>query len=370
MNQDIPLFSFRALSQPNVTAAIQRVVDSQWYVMGAEVAAFEREFAAYCGVLNCVSVANGTDALELGLRALGVKPGDRVLAVANAGFYGSTAIHLLGATPDYIDIDPKTLTISVEHLREAIGVNVPQAIIVTHLYGQLADIETIVELAAKAGIPVIEDCAQAHGAMRSGKRAGSFGSIGCFSFYPTKNLGAMGDGGAVVTSDASLAAHLRQLRQYGWAAKYRVEMAGGRNSRLDEMQAAILREKLPCLERWNAERREIARRYNSVFARLPLLCPPSLGADYVAHLYVVRVAKRETFRAFLKEHGVATDVHYPVPDHLQAANAGSQPGYSLSATEAACDAVVSLPCFPGLTDQEVERVIQAVVLYFQQRRVG
>lgn len=344
---------------------LQRVLASQWFVLGPEVVAFEQEFASYCGVEQCVALANGTDALELALRALNVQAGDRVLLAANAGFYGSKAVRLIGAVPHYVDVDADSLTLSAASLQASLAVR-PKAIIVTHLYGQLADIENIVNIAKRASVPVIEDCAQAHGARRNGKTAGGFGDIGCYSFYPTKNLGALGDGGAVVTRDSALAARLKKLRQYGWGEKYHVELAGGRNSRLDEIQAAILRQKLGHLDRWNEERRVIARAYNAAFARLPLRCPISVGEDFVAHLYVIRVEDRAAFQAFLKEREIATAVHYPIPDHHQFAYPSKADAPALPITEQACQHVVSLPCFPGLKDAEVERVIRAVEQYFER----
>lgn len=362
MTDSVPFFSMAAANAGvDLLGATQRVLDSHWYVLGREVAAFEREFADFVGVARCVSLGNGTDALELGLRALGVGPADRVLLAANAGFYGSTAVRLIGAIPVYVDIDPASYTISVDALASALASapQPPSAIIATHLYGRMADIEAICEVAARHGVPVLEDCAQSHGASRGGRQCGSFGALAAFSFYPTKNLGALGDGGAVVTDDHALADRVACLRQYGWSAKYHVSEPFGRNSRLDELQAALLREKLPHLGRWNAQRREVAKRYNDAFADLGLACPASLGEDYVAHLYVVRVPDRDAFRAALTAKGIATDVHYPVPDHLQGAYAGD-PGAALPATAAACATVVSLPCYPGIPDADVERVIEAV----------
>ena len=351
MTPAIPLFSAQAVNAVvDFLGPVKRVFDSHWYILGKEVAGFEREFAEYCGVANCVGVASGTDALELGLRALDVKAGENVIVAANAGFYASTAVLLIGAIPHYVDIDPVTLTLSVERLQEALKSN-PKAIIVTHLYGQLAKVEEIVEAAAKSGIPVIEDCAQAHGAKSNGKRAGGFGTIGSFSFYPTKNLGALGDRGAIVTDDDYLAAKTRQLRQYGRKAKYHVELPGGRNSRLDETQAAILREKLPFLDTWNAERREIAGRYNAAFSDLPIVCPCSLGEDYVAHLYVMRVKTRDAFRKFVEGFGVATDVHYPVPDHLQSAYPSRQEKGVLPVTERVCRELSHCRVIPAWTQQ-------------------
>jgi dTDP-4-amino-4,6-dideoxygalactose transaminase len=364
---NIPLFSaIKANAGLDFATPVKSVLDSHWYVLGTEVKLFEEEFATYVGVNHCISVANGSEALELALKGLGVNRGDRVVAVANAGFYSSTAIHAIGADPVYVDVNADTLTLC-PHAFAAIVETKPAAVIVTHLYGQLANIEEIVSLASAAGIPVLEDCAQSHGARRNGKQAGSFGTIACFSFYPTKNLGALGDGGAVVTNDDELAARIRQLRQYGWSQKYQVAVQGGRNSRLDEMQAAILRVKLPHLDTWNEQRRSIAKRYNAAFAELGMQLPSSTGEDYVAHLYVVRVKERSAFAAALKEQMVSTDVHYPIADHKQPAYP-ADPTSSLPVTEQACDTVISLPCFPGLSDEEVDRVIGAVTTYFSKEQ--
>jgi dTDP-4-amino-4,6-dideoxygalactose transaminase len=242
----------------------------------------------------------------------------------------------------------------------AIGVD---AIIVTHLYGQMADIEQIAAMAAASKVPLVEDCAQSHGAIRGGRRAGSFCDIACYSFYPTKNLGAIGDGGAITTDNPDLDTRARRLRQYGWSSKYHVAEAGGRNSRLDELQAAVLREKLPMLDDWNLQRRRIASRYNDAFAGLPVQLPASIGQDFVAHLYVMRVQDRAAFIASMTAAGIATDIHYPVPDHRQTAYPKII-GVSLPVVEAASSAVVTLPCFPGLDADSVERVIAAVRGHF------
>lgn len=357
----IPLFSAQKANDGlDFKSAIDSVLNRYWYVMGEEVKGFEAEFAKYVNVDHCISVANGSDALELALKALGVDSQSKVVTVANAGFYGSTAIHAVGATPVYVDVDESSLTICPIAMREALALR-PAAVIVTHLYGQLADIIEIVRIANEAGIPVLEDCAQSHGARRLGQQAGSFGNIACFSFYPTKNLGALGDGGAVVTNNSVLAANVRQLRQYGWSTKYTVAVPGGRNSRLDEIQAAILRVKLPHLDSWNSQRRSIAARYNAAFSNFPMQTPHSTGEDYVGHLYVVRVDERQKFATFLKEHEITTDIHYPISDHQQPAYRAAA---SLPITEKACDQVISLPCFPGLSDEEVDRVIAAVTKYF------
>lgn len=362
----IPLFSAALVNQGlDLAGALQRVLESNSFVMGKEVAKFEEEFASYTGVSHCVSVANGTDALELALRAVDLLPGQQVACVANAGFYSATAIHLAGGVPLYVDVDEQSLTIAPEALERALAEK-PAAVIATHLYGQLAPIERLADMCRDAGVPLIEDCAQSHGASRNGRRAGSFADLACFSFYPTKNLGALGDGGAVITSDAGLAARLKGLRQYGWSKKYEVSMLGGCNSRLDEMQAAVLREKLPLLERDNARRRAIAARYNEAFVRLPLRLPASVGLDFVAHLYVVRTAEREALRAYLAQCGVATDVHYPIADIRQPAVAARYPALSLPVSEAACATAMSLPCFPGMPQEDVEEVVRSVVSFFSR----
>jgi dTDP-4-amino-4,6-dideoxygalactose transaminase len=349
-------------------AAADRVMARGYYVMGPEVEAFEHEFAAYCGTAECVALANGTDALELALRALGVGPGDTVATVANAGGYSTTAIRAIGALPLYVEIGWASMNMDPQALAAALTPKV-KAVIATHLYGLMADMESLLAAAGRLGIPVVEDCAQAQGAEQGGKRAGSWGAIGCYSFYPTKNLGALGDGGAVVTDDPALARTIRQLRQYGWNSKYVSTVAGGRNSRLDEMQAAFLRTKLSHLDGWNARRRAVAVAYNAGLAGLDLRWPSRLGADCVAHLYVVRSQQRAALQAALKAASIGTDIHYPVPDHLQ--ESGRDLGYKpaqLPLTEAACDQVLTLPCFPELRSDEIERVVAAVTAALKSAR--
>lgn len=341
-----------------VDVALKRVLSSGWYINGLEVGAFETEFAAYCGVGFCVGVGNGTDALEIALRALHVGGGDTVATVANAGGYSTSAIYAAGAKPLYVDIDSDYLTMSPIALEGVIDAST-KAIIATHLYGRLADMDAILGVADECGIPVIEDCAQSHGAMRNGKRAGSWGNVACFSFYPTKNLGAFGDGGAVATSDASLATRIRQIHQYGWESKYKVTLMGGRNSRLDEIQAAILRVQLPHLDEWNRRRRNIARLYRELISHPDVVQPDRLDESYVAHLYVVRAARRDYLQAHLSACGIPTDVHYPVPDYRQPAVAAG--GHApLATTEKSCAEVLTLPCFPEMTDAEVADVAEAV----------
>lgn len=362
----VPLFSAEAAALGvDLTGIAQDVIASHRYVMGPRVQAFEAAFARHVGVDHAVSVGNGTDALELALRALGVGAGHRVATVANAGFYASTAIDLVGASPAYVDVDADSLTMSPAALRSVLAAQSVDAVIVTHLYGKLASMPELVSLCEQAGVPLIEDCAQAHGAQSHGRRAGAWGRVATFSFYPTKNLGALGDGGAVTTDDAALADALRSLRQYGWQSKYEVTRRGGRNSRLDELQAAILTAKLPRLDAANAVRRAIATSYNQAFADLPLGLPSAFEADHVAHLYVVRTQRRTALRAHLNAAGIDCDVHYPIPDHLQPAWQGQAAVRPLPVTELACAQVLSLPCFPGMEAGQIERVITAVRQFHQ-----
>ena len=342
-------------------ATARRVIAGGWYVLGPELEGFEREFAAYCGVAHAVGVASGSDALELALRALGLGPGAAVATVANAGGYATAAILAVGATPRYVDVAAGTGLLDPAALDGILAAGPVAALIVPHLYGRLAPMTEILARCRPGGVAVIEDCAQAHGARRDGRRAGSFGAVGCFSFYPTKNLGALGDGGALVSDDPVLAGRIRALRQYGWGDKYHVERPGGRNSRLDELQAAFLRLGLPALDGWNRRRRAIADRYRAGIRHPGVACPPPGGEDDVAHLFVLRCAGRDRLAAHLAARGIGCAVHYPVPDHRQPgwreACAGAGP---LPVTELLAAEILSLPCYPELEDREVEAVINAV----------
>ncbi len=342
-----------------ISEAMSRVVASGWFVLGPEVKSFEEEFSSYCGVPVCVAVGNGTDALELGLRALGVGEGDEVVTVANAGGYSSIAILAAGAHPVYADIDPDTMTMDAVSLHAALSPST-KAIVVTHLYGRMADMPSLTRIADAAGIPLMEDCAQAHGAVLNGKRAGSWGALAAFSFYPTKNLGALGDGGAVVSKNPSLVRRLRQLRQYGWSGKYQYDLPGGRNSRLDELQAAVLRCKLPLLDGWNARRREIAARYSERIHHPLVNCPQTGGKDYVAHLYVVRTEHRDALRRHLIANKVPVDVHYPIPDYRQAVWTTFARPTALPETNRAAGQILTLPCSPEMTDAEADVVCSAI----------
>jgi dTDP-4-amino-4,6-dideoxygalactose transaminase len=355
--------------QHELGASVNRVLASGWYILGRECAAFEAEFAAYCGVSHCITVANGTDALELGLRGLGIGPGDTVATVANAGGYSTTAIRAVGAEPLYIDIDPSSMNMSAADLAGRLTPAV-RAVIATHLYGRMADLPALLAVASRAAVLLVEDCAQAHGAAIGGRKAGSWGALACFSFYPTKNLGALGDGGAITTNDPQLAQRVKSLRQYGWSAKYRCAEYG-RNSRMDEMQAAILRAKLPHLDGWNARRRQIAATYSAALAANGVDCPRDFGENYVAHLYVVRSQARDRVRAALQARGIATDIHYPVPDHLQQAARGTPAAAAqLPATERAAREILTVPCYAELQDEEISAVVGALQTLSQEARVG
>ena len=351
----------REATQEIIDAAWRRVVESGRFILGPECLAFESAFASYCGLDHCVGVGNGTDAIELALRALGVRAGSRVVTVANAGFYTTAVLRVIGATPVYVDVDEGSHLMSVGGLEEALSQGNIAAIVVTHLYGRLHEMDAIMRLAHGAAVPVLEDCAQAHGARCNGRSAGSFGDAGAFSFYPTKNLGALGDAGAVVTTHEHIAEALRRLRQYGWDAKYRVSEVNGRNSRLDELQAAVLRGKLSRLDSWNARRRAVADRYTAAFRDAGIACRDKARDNDVAHLYVVRSTRRDALRERLRRGGVEADVHYPIPDTRQPCWASDRKWPSLPVTERLANEVLTLPCYPELTDHEIDKVISMVI---------
>jgi aminotransferase EvaB len=343
-----------------IDTAIKRVLDRSWLILGPEVDNFEKLFADYIGVDHCRSLGNGTDALELALRAVGICAGDKVATVANAGMYTGTALLAIGAIPIFMDVDFSTQVVSKDEVVRAIQEGA-KAVVVTHLYGRAqSEISDIATLCIEKNVKLIEDCAQAHGARINGRLVGSFGDAGCFSFYPTKNLGALGDGGAVVCRDVELAKRIGYLRQYGWTAKYRVELLGARNSRLDEIQAAILSDFLPLLDSWNARRREIASQYSTRIKHADIILPREAGEDYVAHLYVVRSPRRDMLREHLREQDIATDVHYPIPDHRQPIFKNYFSDISLPNTELLAREILTLPCYPEMKQEDVDRVITAV----------
>jgi len=337
--------------------AIQSVLNDGWFILGKNVSAFENEFAAYCGVAFAVGVANGTDALELALTACGVGPGDEVITTPLSATFTSLAISALGAIPTFVDIDPDTHNIDPRKLEAKIGPK-SKAIMPVHLYGQPADMEPILALARKHHLIVVEDAAQAHGALYKGRRAGSMGDVGCFSFYPSKNLGAFGDGGMVVTNNSAIAEKLRMLRNGGQKTRYDHQIMG-RNSRLDELQAAILRVKLGHLDKWNERRQHLAALYTALLGDSEVQPPLELpGAQHIYHLYVVRCQEREALQKHLRERGVETAIHYPIPIHLQGAyrslNLG--PG-SFPIAERSAQEVLSLPIYPELTDAKVRQIV-------------
>ena len=333
-------------------AIADRVISSGWYMLGPELEHFEQAFAEFVGVSHVVGVGNGTDALELALRAVGVNAADEVIMAANAGGYGTCATLSIGAHPVFADVAGDTGLLDPVDVAARVSART-RAVIITHLYGQAADVARLRSL-LPADIRIVEDCAQAHGARSGGRMVGSLGDIATFSFYPTKNLGAVGDGGAITTDDSAIAAQARSLRMYGWSSRYTVAEPHGRNSRLDELQAAFLTHRLESLTLRNDRRRAIAATYRQVNAHV-------FGRDdesYVAHLCVLVVNDRLSAREFLFERGVQTDVHYPIPDYRQ-------PGWALAdvalpTTDTLCASVMTVPCFPEMTEFEVDQVSSAL----------
>lgn len=353
-----------AALRAEIDAAVARTLDSGWYILGKETAAFEEEFAAYITIksglpVHCVGVNSGTDALRLALWACDIGPGDEVITVAHTAVATAAAISMSGATPIFVDIDPATYTLDPTKLAAAITPRT-RAIIPVHLYGHPVELLSVLEIANQHGLRVIEDCAQAHGTLYHGKHVGSWGDFGCFSFYPTKNLGALGDGGAVVSTDTDLAAKIRLLREYGWTPQARyVSQVPGMNSRLDEMQAAILRVKLRHLDDWNNIRRQMADYYADTLPATVVQPVERTDCYHVYHLYVVRVSNREAVRGKLNSAGIGSAIHYPVPIHKQPAYS-SYANLSLPQTEQAAGEILSLPMHPLLTAQQVEQVAAAL----------
>jgi dTDP-4-amino-4,6-dideoxygalactose transaminase len=350
--------------KPEFDAAYHRVMDSGWYLMGAELEAFEREFAAFTGCSHAIGVGNGLDALVLVLRAWGIGPGDEVIVPTNTFIATWLAVSQCGATP--VPVEPLATTYNLDpRLIEKALTTKTKAIIPVHLYGQPADMQEINAIAKRHGLRVMEDSAQAHGGLCHGQPAGSLAEAAAFSFYPGKNLGAFGDAGAVTTNDAALAAQVRALRNYGSTKKYYHDVAGC-NSRVDELQAAFLRTKLTALPRWNARRKAIAARYLKELRGLPHLILPEVAAfaDPVWHLFVVRHPQRDALQKKLTDLGVGTAIHYPVPPHLGGAYAGpSMPGRgAYPVAEILADTLLSLPIGPHMTDEQVTRTVEAVSL--------
>jgi dTDP-4-amino-4,6-dideoxygalactose transaminase len=347
--------------QTEIDAAVSRVLAGGWYILGQEVSAFEQEFAAYCQAKYAVGVSDGTNALVLVMRALGIGPGDEVITTGHTAVATMAAIELVGATPVLVDIDPQYYTLDPQAVAQAIT---PQtkAIVAVHIYGHPADLTPLQALADRHKLYLVEDCAQAHGASYHGQRVGSMGIAAGFSFYPTKNLGAFGDGGAITTNDEGLYQTVLALRQYGWKERY-ISAIQGYNSRLDELQAAILRVKLRYLDEDTAKRQHLAALYTQALAGTALQTPAVRpGSEHVYHLYVVQTDDRELLMASLKEKGIGTAIHYPQPNHLQPAYAGrigTIPD-NLPALVKATPRILSLPLYPELSEGDVLTVIEAI----------
>lgn len=343
-----------------VRAAIDRVIASGWFVLGPEVEAFEAEFAAASGVSHAVGVGTGTDAITLILRALGIGTGDEVITAPLSAAYSALAVIMAGARPVFADIDPERLTLDPAAIERAITPRT-RALLPVHLYGQPADMRSIEAIANRHHLAIVEDAAQAHMATADGRPVGTIGVAGAISFYPTKNLGALGDGGAVITRDAALAARVKRLRNGGQTSRYHHEEAGA-NSRLDEMQAAILRARLPYLGGWTARRRAIAAAYRFALEDAALTVPREFDSGHVYHLFPVLTPQRDAFMAHMSSRGIETLIHYPVPIGRQPALASFDPGHCPVA-DRICGEVVSLPMYPGLRDTDISAVAAAAAAF-------
>jgi dTDP-4-amino-4,6-dideoxygalactose transaminase len=363
----VPILDLEAQYRPirdEVLAAVIRVCDSQRFIQGPEVEALERELAGALGVAEAIGVSSGTDALLVAMMALGVRAGDEVITSTYSFFATAGCIARLGAVPRLVDIDPETYNLVPAAVRSALSPRT-RAIVPVHLYGLCADMDPLLTIAGEAGVPIIEDACQAIGATYKGRQAGSMGTVGCFSFFPSKNLGAFGDGGLVTTEDAGLARDIRRLRNHGSETKYYHRQVGG-NFRLDALQAAVLRVKLPHLASWTAMRRENAARYRRLFCDVlpdaPIVLPVEPdGRFHIYNQFVVRVPRRDRVRAFLTDHGVGTEVYYPVPFHLQEcfASLGHRRG-DFPAAESAADSTLALPVYGELTAAQQEIVVQTL----------
>ena len=349
----------------NLVACVGEVVKSGNFVLGDRVKKFETELAGYIGVEFAAGVANGTDALEIALRAIGVTRSDTILATANAGGYARTAAERIGCATDYIDTEENSALISIGALEKYLKMGKsPAAVVVTHLYGNMADIRAIAEICEMHNVEVVEDCAQSIGASVAGEMSGSIGRVSTFSFFPTKNLGAVGDGGAVLTSDVDIAQRVKALRQYGWSSKYHVDSAGGFNSRLDEIQAAVLSLRLKSLQDDNATRRIILSRYSDALLDKGAAGVWKLDASSVGHLAVVRVEDRDSFQQHFKRLNIETGIHYPILDTDQKAWKSSDVSNLINSQKLQQE-IVTIPCFPTMTEEEISRVVFALNTYEQ-----
>lgn len=343
---------FQEISE-EVKEVVNEVLESGWYILGENVKQFEKEFSNYVGTKYAVGVNSGTDAIMLSLMALGVSRGDEVITVSHTATATVSAISMIGAKPVFVDIEEDTMLMDVSQVESKITERT-RAIVPVHLYGHPVDIDPLIEISEKYGVPIVEDCAQAHGAEYKGKKVGSIGDLGAFSFYPTKNMGAYGDAGIVVTNNKDLYEKLIMLREYGWRKRFNAEMQGV-NSRLDEIQAAILRVKLKYLDEWNERRRKIARLYNELLENSDIITPTEKEyAKHVYHLYVIKYKDRDKLQEYLLKNGVQTLIHYPIPVHKQKAYISLR--YSLPITEKICGEVLSLPIHPFLCREEIKEI--------------
>ncbi len=369
----IPLVDLKAqyaALRPEIDAAMQRVLENTAFILGREVEEFEGAFAAYCGAQHAIGVASGTAALHLALLACGVESGDEVITTPHTFIATAEAISHAGARPVFVDIDPTTYNLDPALVEAAIGPRT-RAIVPVHLYGRPADMDGLLEVAGRHGLRVIEDAAQAHGARYKGRRVGTLGAVGCFSFYPAKNLGAYGDGGMVTTDDPEIAERIRMLRDHGRTDKYAHQIIGY-GERLDALQAAVLQVKLRHLDEWNDQRRRAAQRYRSLLDGSPVVLPADpRDAESVYHLFVIRVPERDRVLRDLKVGGIGAGVHYPIPLHLQAACAhlGYRPG-SLPHAELVTNEILSLPLYPEVSRSQQEEVAAVVQASVGESRAG
>ncbi len=368
MNQPVTFADFHSRDpslDSDIQAAFQRVIDRGWYILGPELQAFEQEFAAFVGSAHAVGVGCGTDAIALALFASGVGPGDEVISSPLTATFTALAVSRIGARPVFADVDPETLNLSPDSVCGRLTKRT-KAILPVHLYGNPCELPDLQEVAKEKGLRLIEDACQAHGAKLNGRSVGSWGDAGCFSFYPTKNLGALGDGGMVTTDDRKVADRLRRLRNGGQSSRY-VHEEVGFNSRLDEIQAAILRAKLPRLAEWNLRRTRLAEHYRNVLKDTPItIVETQAGSEPVHHLFVLRSSHRDELQESLAAEGIQTLIHYPVPAHLQPAYRGSGPGEGhCPVAEKAAREILSLPLYPELNESQVERVAEAVRAFFR-----
>jgi dTDP-4-amino-4,6-dideoxygalactose transaminase len=341
---------------------VSRVLASGYWINGPEQRGFEAEFANYLGVAHFLGVASGTDAIEIALRALGCTLGSKIVTVANAGAYTTVAARLIGCEVVYCDIDPQTLVMDVKSLSDVLSPEI-DVVVVTHLYGNIAPVKKIKDICDRFGVKIVEDCAQAAGGTLDGRRVGSIGDIGAFSFYPTKNLGGCGDGGGVSTNEFSLADRISKLRQYGWVDKYNIQLPNGKNSRLDEIQAAILRLNLEDLDEGNQRRRAILCNYSQALAQSGIQLVTDSSAQSAAHLAILKFPNttyRDRFRVYMRGKGIATEIHYPILDVDQVAYRQVRKVPNLPYSRAVVDVIVTIPLFPRMTGEEVSYIMSAL----------